>query len=62
MELVEAEITAAKMGSPVAAKEVHQLLEAEPGVMQVRLEGEHVFVVYDPVQITKKELSEKLAI
>ena len=61
MELVEAKITAAKLGTPVAAREVHQILESVPGVVQVRLDGEHVFVVYDPVQITKKELSAKLA-
>ena len=61
MELVEAKITAAKMGSPLAAHQVHEALESLPGVVQLRLEEDHVFVVYDPMQITKKELSEILA-
>jgi copper chaperone CopZ len=62
-ELIQADIKATGLSSAAADKEVHEALDPAPGVEQVRVEpeGKSVVVLYDPVQVTKKEISEKLA-
>jgi copper chaperone CopZ len=62
-EFIQADITAEGLSDAAADKEVHEALDPAPGVEQVRVEpdAKSVVVLYDPVQVTKKEISEKLA-